>query len=255
MKSARLPLALLVALAAALAFGIDRCNAVGDARATLEREREVSAAEIVGARMALRVAQRDLDKAVNDNASLREYAAKLKKAGIKAHPVATFSGTTGPVQIQPGVTITVGGAGAAQAPQAASAAPAPGLPSPGAGGPTPCKSGEILIPAGAVWVTEKGNVTATTRGEAWCAEPRALLFAGPVKADVSTLQPPRSGRGPGWGSGVTIVGGRGGWSVGPTIAAPPLSVLGLQVEPSAAFTLGGGGQWSAVGTVIVRRSP
>jgi hypothetical protein len=108
---------------------------------------------------------------------------------------------------------------------------------------------------GAALKTEAGNVVVVATGEAWRLAPDALLFGGPLHLDASYLKPPDPVRGPGWGIGAALVVSRHGYGLGPAVAAPPLRLLGLQLDASGGVTLGSGGEWAATTTVIGRRAP
>jgi hypothetical protein len=49
-----------------------------------------------------------------------------------------------------------------------------------------------------------------------------------------------------------VFAGRWGWAAGGAVAAPPLRVLGLQLEVVGGFGIGPGGEWSAAVFAPVR---
>ena len=171
----------------------------------------------------------------------------LKKAKTKATIIAHATGTTGPVQ--------VGGRVSEAAPIAARDTGSEAPPSSSEPGPA-CvlrlgDSGEVRV-SGVALRTGAGNIVVEGTAEAWRLNPDARLFGGPLKIDAAYLSPQVPGRGPGWGSGIALTVGRHGWTAGPVLAIPPLTLWRLQLEPAAALTLGSGGEFVASGWVIGR---
>jgi hypothetical protein len=115
----------------------------------------------------------------------------------------------------------------------------------------PDDEGEIRV-SGVALKTEAGNVIVTAEADAWRVKPETLLFEGELHLKVDYLKPPAPARGPGWGGGLALTGGRHGWAVGPLVASPPLSLWRFQLEPAAGVTLGSSGEWNALGQVLVR---
>lgn len=233
-----LPLALLGALVAALWYGLSQRARVKEIARIVEQEREVAALVKAGIQLAREVTERDL------RGQLELTQRRLAAMGIRSTPVAAVRGTTGPV--------------GAAAPSGRAPPTAPEVP-PASGPGAAClfaagDVGEIRVSGGAVR-TEAGNIVVDGRADAYALDPERHLFGGALRLDVAIPKPSQETRGSRWGSGLVVAAGRDGWSVGPALASPPFSVLGLRFEPSAAFTLGSQGQWSAVGAVIVRGSP
>lgn len=174
---------------------------------------------------------------------------QLKAQHISSEPVAVVHGTTGPV--------TVGGNPQGASPPSAppAAAPAPAQPSSLGGGPACLLSagdrGEIRVVAAGV-KTASGNVVVSGSAEAWRLAPDALLFGGPLKLDIAVSPQVPGSKTAGWGVGAATVLTRAGWSIGPAVAAPSLSLWKLHLDASAGVTLGSGGEWAATGMIIGR---
>lgn len=244
----QIPAVLLVALALASWLAIAGWGRAGDARRELARSEESHKLEVAGIQQAHAVAVLDLK--AESNLSQRRLGEALAAAGIHSTPFVTVSGSTGPVH--------AGGEGLASAHPTAPAAGS-GFPSSGAEQRV-CllyagEDGEIRV-TGAAAKTQAGNVAIDAEASAFGLNPERKLFGGPLHLDAKYLSPQVPGpRGAGWGIGATIVGGRDGFTVGPAFAAPSLRLLGIQLEPTAAFTMHRSGDWNAVGQVIFRRAP
>lgn len=84
--------------------------------------------------------------------------------------------------------------------------------------------------------------------------PATRLFAGPFKAEASEVvsaEPPRER--PGVGVGLGVMATREGWTVGPAVAARPLSMGPLRLDLTGTFGLGSGGVWTGGVVAVARR--
>lgn len=172
------------------------------------------------------------------------------QAAPGSKPIATFTGSTGPLPGKSGPAATPPSGGTATVP------PATVTPPPVAGGPV-CmfyagNQGEIRVPGGAVFRTEAVNHFAVAEAEAWRLNPDAMLFGGQVKLDLKLPPPPPPERKVGWGAGAVLAVSGHGWTAGPAVAPPPWEVFRLQVEPIVGLSVGSGGEWSATGTLLGR---
>jgi hypothetical protein len=251
--------ALLVVVALAVTCQLEQGRRAADrARAAeieLRRQAEARALAAEG----LLVAERRKAGWLEENAQelldqhheLAAEVERLKASSPGARPVATAQLTTGPVVAGHHGSGLQEGAAAAQRhdPQAAD----------GAGAPS-CllhagDLGEVRV-AGVVFETRAGNVVPVFSLEAWrLTPPAALLFGGPVRADLSRLsmlEPDPPAREAGWGGGVVALGTGQGWAVGPLVAAPPLRLWRLQIEAAGGAAAGPTGTWAAVATAVAR---
>lgn len=133
--------------------------------------------------------------------------------------------------------------------------PAPGAPS---APPPACllavgDEGEIRVDQ-VVLDGPRGAQLLVGAASAWrvAPEPRAKLFGGPFRAELSRAQSEAPEARPGWGAGVVALAGRSGWAAGPALSPPPLRLWGLQLEAFAGAGVGPGGEWSAAAAGLVR---
>lgn len=223
------------------------------AEAALKRADEAHGLELAGVQQAKEATQetlqRELDDQVRAKGYLADALARALQAAPHAKPIGSATGSTGPVHVD-------GGALPPSVPVPAAGTEAPSPPSVPASvcllGPD--DSGEIRV-SGVALRTVAGNVVIAAQAEAWrvtANSPQTRLFGGELHLDAKYLKPPPPPREAGWGSGAALTVGRRGWAVGPVLATPPLSLWRLQLEPSAALTLGPGGEFAGVGQVIGR---
>jgi hypothetical protein len=249
--------AVLVVAALAVTWKLDQGRRAAErARAAeLELRRQAEARELEAE--GLLVAERRKAGWLEENAAElldqhHELAAevdRLRRASPGARPVATVDLRTGPAAVSPGPRAQEGAAAAQRHDPLAAA---------GAGAPS-CvlyegDQGEVRV-AGVVYETKAGNRVPILSLEAWRLAPEALLFGGPVRADLSrlsTLAPEPPEREAGWGGGVVALGTGQGWAVGPLVAAPPLRLWRVQVEAAGGAAAGPSGTWGAVATAIGR---
>ena len=220
--SAALAVAILVA-----ALGWRRAREAGREAA---RAAESYRLEVAGIQQA-RLVEADALRA-EQTMTQRRLGESLARAGVAFSPIATVSGTTGPVHVDDAAAAPSSAAGLVPA------APASALPPAGAGGPV-CllrsgDDGEIRV-SGAAALTEGGNVAMD--GEAWAygLSPERRLFGGPLRLDLALAVRPGAERRPGWAVGGAVLGSPDGWRYGPAVAVPPMRLRWVQVEPSAAL--------------------
>lgn len=243
-------LASLAAIGVLAFLLVIQCNKASAFRAESRRSGEAAEMERRDLQRAKDATQRELNDRVRQVEYLRDYAEKLAAAGVKAKPIASFSASTATLKPLVPITLHLGADTLDFVSRLGAPAPAQ---SPSLGGEPACLGGRIVVPPGAVWRTDAGNHTARADAEAWCSEPEVKLFTGPLDIDTSFLSPQVPGpRAAGWGIGATTVLTRRGWSVGPAVAAPTLTLWRLHLDASAGVTLGNGGEWAGTGTVIAR---
>lgn len=228
---------------------VSQCEAARAAKAEAFAVREQRTLDAAG----IQSARKETEEALRRGNLLADALGDaLRKAGVKGKVIATASGSTGPV-------IVGGEALVGPPPPAPSAAPAQApevTPSTSGVGPA-CllhvgERAEIRASA-AVAETNAGNVAVKAQADAYALNPERRLFGGELHLDAKFLSPQVPGsRTAGWGSGLAMTLGRRGWAWGPVIASPPLSLWRLQMEPTAAITLGAGGEWTGVAQVVGR---
>jgi hypothetical protein len=249
--------AVLVLAALAVTWKLDQGRRAAEraraAEAELARVAEAEKLEAQQLLVAERVRTGELEAGAKEllerHAALAADVERLRRASPGARPVVTVDLRTGPVAVSPGPRAQEGAAAAQRHdPLAAD----------GAGAPS-CvlyegDQGEVRV-AGVVFETKAGNRVPILSLEAWRLAPEALLFGGPVRADLSrlsTLAPEPPEREAGWGGGVVALGTGQGWAVGPLVAAPPLRLWRVQVEAAGGAAAGPSGTWGAVATAIGR---
>lgn len=253
-------MAMLAAVAALSFLLVGQCNRAGllagqlaAQKAELARADEAHGLELAGVQQAHEATQealqRELDDQVRAKGYLSDALAKALKAAPHATPIASATGSTGPVHVDGGALPP-----SALVPAAGTEAPSPPSVPASVCLLSPDDSGEIRV-SGVALRTVAGNVVIAAQAEAWrvtANSPQTRLFGGELHLDAKYLKPPSPPREAGWGSGIALTVGRRGWAVGPAVAIPPLSLWRLQLEPSAALTLGAGGEFAGVGQVIGR---
>lgn len=221
-------------------------RAAEDTAARVTREAELARAGLlVSSEQTQHQLEADLAAAKKSSS---EFAAALSEAQAKldhAKPVIVIHASTGPVPVESHPAAS----------SAAHPAPVPGETS--APGACVLREGEM----GEIRVTEatleerSGARVVVGAAECWRSgglqmgmdsgtdpDPDVRLFAGRYSVPVSSaasLAPPASSRAR-WGAGAFVGVGRGGWTYGPAIALPPVSVLGLQLEANIGAGLGSG---------------
>lgn len=235
---------------------VGQCNRVRDLKAAAAavvaaqaKDAEAQALEAKSLAVAQEATQQALQATIDGyrarGDALADALGKALAAAPHAKPLGTASGSTGPVPVIGG-PVPSGSATAA----GTTGPPPPLVPAPvcllG-----PDDEGEIRV-SGVALKTEAGNVIVTAEADAWRVKPETLLFEGELHLQVDYAKPPAPARGPGWGGGLAVAGGRHGWSVGPVIASPPLNLWRLQFDPSAGITVGSAGEWSAIAQALVR---
>ena len=256
-------LATLVGVGVLAFLLVGQCNrardleqAIADAKAQVAKETEAHALDVAGIEQAHEATLAALQATLADykarGDALANALAQAMKVAPNSTPIATASGSTGPVQVggsgtalPPGPTIAapVAAGGTALPPQPPPAVPACLL--------SVGDTGEIRT-SGAALRTESGNVIIIAQAEAWRLNPDRPLFGGELHLKADYLKPPEPARGPGWGGGLAISGGRHGWTMGPVIASPPLTLWRLSFEPSAGISLGSSGEWLATAQMLAR---
>jgi hypothetical protein len=100
--------------------------------------------------------------------------------------------------------------------------------------------------------TRAGNRVVVGVLEAWRVEDRARLAQATYSADVGQATVAQPARPPGWGAGVSVFGGKEGWSIGPAASPPPLRLWGLTGEAILGAGVGANGAWQANAAGLVR---
>jgi hypothetical protein len=234
-----------------------QCNRVRDLKAAAAaviaaqaKDAEAADLKVKGVETAAATSQAALQATIDGyrarGDALADALAVALKASPGAKPVASATGSTGPVHVDAGAAPS-----SAPVPAAGTVAPPSSTVPASVCLLRPGDEGEIRV-SGAALKTEAGNTIVVAQGEAWRLNPDARLFGGELHLSASYLKPPDPARAPGWGGGLEITGGRHGWAWGPVVASPPLSIWRLQVDPSVGLTLGSAGEWNATAQALVR---
>ena len=210
-------------------------------RKELEAEKLIRAKLIVETEASVGELQGMADSLMKGNSDLEEEVARLKDTlGKPPKVVEVIKWRTKEVLVD-GPTITI--------------------PCPGGG------SVECLLPPGSTWHVEAGEITYKTKennrvivGTASCwrdtPAPAAKLFSSAFSADLTTAATEKVDPDPfsGWGAGIRGGVDKGGWTLGPALAFPPLPFLfKTRVEIGADAGFGPAGNYQVGITAILRK--
>ena len=243
--------ALLVVVGLVLAWRLESGRqAALTASRLAEEARARAAGELVIEQAKSKSLEAEAKRLAAEIPDLKEALAKARAAMPGAQVTGTASTSTGP---------RVAGGDPRPGPTCPAAAPAAPTPKPvieGSG--VSCllaagDEGEIRVdqvvlegPRGAQLLVGAASAYRVTPA------PRAKLFGGPFRTELSTAKAEPPPAPPGWGAGVTVLAGRAGWEVGPALSPPPWSFWGLHLEGLAGAAVGPGGEWSATAVGLVR---
>ena len=237
----------VVVISAAVAGGVYYVNHLRNQGNEAAQERDRLALELAGANAVHEVTARDLRREVtrltDTNAGLQAEIDKVRGAMPGAGVVGTASGSTGGITVGPATGI-----------------PGTGSPPASGSGATPspvCSACALLVGdrvelkvAGVALQGDSGAVAVAATAQAWrVGEPPVLLAEGPLRMDVKLKD---AGELPGWGAGAVVVGGRGGWFLGPLLSPPPIRVWGLEGSLLLGAGVGPGGEWGGLAGGLLR---
>lgn len=237
----------VIALAVVVLGGVWYMNRLRNQGNEAAQDRDRLALELAGANAAHEVTSLELRRTVTllvtNNAGLQAEIDRVRGAMPGAGVVGTVSGSSG------GVTV----------------GPAAGIPV--VGSPPASATGTVLPPvllpcalyvgdrvelkvAGVALQGDSGAVAVAATAQAWrVGEPPVLLAEGPLRLEVKMKDP---GELPGWAAGAVVVGGRGGWFLGPLLSPPPLRVWGLEASLLLGAGVGPGGEWGGLAGGLLR---